>query len=91
MKFCIIFLHIPESDNQEDYFYFEKIHNLQLDLVDLINKYVEIKIKKINLYNNIEPFINFVNNSYKYRCSEGDNNYYYHFKTFFYVKPNEEI
>lgn len=91
IKFCIIFLHTPGSDNEDDDFYFEKIHNLQLDLLDLINKYIEIKFKKINLYNNIEPFISFGNNCYKYRCSEGDNNYYYYqLKTHFYVNPNEE-
>lgn len=91
IKFCIIFLHTPESDNEDDDFYFEKIHNLQLDLLDLINKYIEIKFKKINLHNNIEPFISFGNNSHKYICSEGDNNYYYYqLKTHFYVNPNEE-
>lgn len=92
IKFCIIFLHVPESDNEKDEVYFENIYNIQLELIDLINKYVETRVKKINLCNNIKPFITFKNNSHKYRSSEGDSNYYYYqFNTYFHINPNEEI
>lgn len=58
-----------------------KRYNLQLELIDLIN-----------FYNNIKSFIWFSNNNYEYiEQVKVINHYYYKFNSYFHVNSNDEL